>query len=189
MLTKRLLCSVVGRFHIWMKSKGEPILKAILYLVDELFHLFAGVFFSGSSGVVTAPRISALSFVLSCYYRNMPSFGQSGSVATPHQDIYLLIWFCPRSCHSSVPLLLTRLLPFAFLLVLSAVATTTFQAWRGVCIFVDGKSLFKFFYAGFEDFILLFKQSILFFKLFDDFNLIIAHLSPPSDKEIVTHQK
>ena len=48
-----------------------------------------------------------------------------------------------------------------------------------MCIFVDGKSLFKFFYAGFEDFILLFKQSILFFKLFDDFNLIIAHLSPP----------
>ena len=37
-----------------------------------------------------------------------------------------------------------------------------------MCIFVDGKSLFKFFYAGFED-----------FKLFDDFNLIIAHLSPP----------
>ncbi len=108
-----------------MKNKGEPILKAILYLADELFHLFAGVFFSGSSGVVTAPCISALSFVLSCYYRICPLLGSQDRLQRPHVDIYLLIWFCPRSCHSSVPLLLTRLLPFALLLVLSAVATTT----------------------------------------------------------------
>ena len=60
-------------------------------------------------------------------------------------------------------------------LILSAVAAA-FQAWWGVCILIFIQSGFKFFYAGFEDFILLFQQSILFLKSLDDFNLVVTHL-------------